>query len=91
MFSNMKNPFNKISRRKAIGTTALAGLASTISNNAYSKQHLPNTKIKLAKGSKIYFRGTLLLMRVGTKKPSPKSAKAFGKGYVDGSIKSFNK
>lgn len=83
MFSNMKNPFNIISRRKVIGTTALAGLASTISNNAYSKQHLPNTKIKLAKGSKILFQGDSITDAGRDKKNQvPNQQKAFGKGYA---------
>ena len=79
----MKIPSFSISRRKIIGTTALASLASTLSNKVLADQTDELRKINLKKNHNILFQGDSITDAGRDKKNQvPNQQKAFGRGYA---------
>jgi lysophospholipase L1-like esterase len=79
----MKIPSFSISRRKIIGTTALASLASTLSNKVLADQPDELRKINLKKNHNILFQGDSITDAGRDKKNQvPNQQKAFGRGYA---------
>lgn len=73
----------KISRRNVIGTAAIAGLASSISNNVLADHHAKPEKITLKKGNIILFQGDSITDAGRDKKKQlANQQKAFGGGYA---------
>ena len=79
----MKIPSFSISRRKIIGTTALASLASTLSTKVLADQPDELRKISLKKNHNILFQGDSITDAGRDKKNQvPNQQKAFGRGYA---------
>lgn len=74
---------SKFSRRKLLGSTALAGLASTLANKTMGAHHSGPSKATLEKGSTMLFQGDSITDAGRNKKdPKPNEQKSFGKGYA---------
>ena len=76
-------PELKFSRRKLLGSAALAGLAPAIANKAMAAHHSDNAKATLKKGGVMLFQGDSITDAGRNKKdPKPNEQKSFGKGYA---------
>ena len=78
----MNIPSNTFSRRKIMGSAAIAGLASAISNKSLANDLEKTQKIHLKKGDTILFQGDSITDAGRDKKNQvPNQQKAFGRGY----------
>ena len=76
-------PELKFSRRKLLGSAALAGLAPAIATKAMAAHHSDNEKATLKKGGVMLFQGDSITDAGRNKKdPKPNEQKSFGKGYA---------
>ena len=74
---------SKFSRRKLLGSAALAGLAPVLANQAMAGHHSKNPKATLKKGGVMVFQGDSITDAGRKKKePKPNEQKSFGKGYA---------
>ena len=74
---------SKLSRRKLLGSAALAGLAPVIANQAMAENHSNKAKATLKKGGVMVFQGDSITDAGRNKKdPKPNEQKSFGKGYA---------
>jgi lysophospholipase L1-like esterase len=73
---------NTFSRRKIMGSAAIAGLASTILKKSFANDQGNTPKIHLKKGDTILFQGDSITDAGRDKKNQvPNQQKAFGRGY----------
>ena len=76
-------PELKFSRRKLLGSAALASLAPVIATKTMGAHHAKNAKASLKKGGVMLFQGDSITDAGRNKKdPKPNEQKSFGKGYA---------
>ena len=76
-------PELQFSRRKLLGSAALAGLAPAIASKAMAAHHSKNAKATLKKRGVMLFQGDSITDAGRNKKdPKPNEQKSFGKGYA---------